>query len=84
MSHRPLTIGLIIVALTAATAHAITYYVDADSPNDGPGNDWEHAFHHLQNALAVAIDGDEIRIAEGTHRPDESTANPTGTGSRTA
>ena len=79
----PLTLAAVL-SIAAISADATVYYVDADSPNDGPGNDWEHAYHYLQDALAAAGGGDEIRVAQGIHRPDESTGNPTGTGARDA
>ncbi|MBN2270814.1 MAG: hypothetical protein JXN61_09385 [Sedimentisphaerales bacterium] len=47
------------------------YYVDADAL--GPTRDglsWATAFNHLQDALALAWHGDEIRVAQGIYRPD--------------
>ncbi|MHC4314737.1 MAG: right-handed parallel beta-helix repeat-containing protein [Planctomycetota bacterium] len=41
-------------------------------------------YRYLQNALGAAVSGDEIRVAQGIYRPDEDSAHPTGTGSRTA
>ena len=87
MRHSRWSVSLSTLAVAfglAGTAQAAVYYVDADSPNDGPGNDWEHAFHYLQNALAVASGIDRIRVAQGTYRPDEDSANPGGTGDRSA
>ena len=82
---RYITIGLPFVVGLAGLAQAqMVLYVDGDSPTNGPGYDWGHAYHYLQDALAVASSGDEIRVAEGTYRPDESTANPPGTGNREA
>lgn len=49
-----------------------TYYVDPDAP--GPfhnGTSWKWAFTNLQDALAVAVSGDTILVAEGTYKPDE-------------
>jgi hypothetical protein len=49
-----------------------TYYVDKDAP--GPfhnGTSWKWAFTNLQDALAVAVSGDTILVAEGTYKPDE-------------
>ena len=46
-------------------------HVDADAP--GPVHDgvtWTTAFLTLQDALAVAVAGDEIVMAEGTYKPD--------------
>ena len=59
-------------------------YVDDDAPLGGDGSSWETAFKFLQDALAVALAGDEIHVAQGTHRPDRDAANPNGTGARTA
>jgi hypothetical protein len=48
------------------------YHVDADAP--GPvhdGKSWATALRTLQDALAAAGPGDEIRVAEGVYRPDQ-------------
>ena len=59
---RHITIGLALLAVLAASAQGqAVLYVDGYSPADGPGNDWEHAYHYLQDALSVAVSGDEIR-----------------------
>lgn len=45
-------------------------YVDKDSPSTSPdGSGWSRAYRQLQDALAVAWSGDQIRVAEGTYRP---------------
>jgi hypothetical protein len=47
-------------------------YVDADAPHAFPnGSSWFRAFRSLQNALAAASAGDEIRVAQGVYKPDE-------------
>ncbi len=83
---RCIILGLASVIVLASLAHAQTVlHVDAGSPNDGPGNDWEHAYHYLQDALtAAASPGYEIRVTGGIHYPDESTVDPNGTDDRTA
>ena len=48
------------------------------------GSTWETAHQHLQDALAQAIAGDQVWVAEGVYRPDESFASPSGTGNRSA
>ena len=48
------------------------YHVDADAP--GPihnGSSWATAFLTLQDALAVAAEGDEILVAEGVYKADQ-------------
>jgi hypothetical protein len=60
------------------------YYVDDDSPTVGDGASWSTAFRYLQDALAVAAAGDQIRVAAGTYYPDRSAAAPQGTGDRNA
>ncbi len=46
---------------------------------------WNSAFRHLQNGLTAAQSSGaaEVRVAQGTHRPDESSVAPNGNGSRT-
>jgi hypothetical protein len=63
---------------------ASTWYVDADSPPAGDGLTWETGFRFINDALVLAVSGDEIHVAQGTYRPDEREAFPTGTGVRTA
>ncbi len=47
-------------------------YVDADSAcSSDCGGSWATAYPTLQDALAVAVSGDEIWIAEGVYYPDE-------------
>jgi hypothetical protein len=59
-------------------------YVDADANGANTGSSWTDAFVRLQDALAVASSGDEVRVADGIYRPDEDFANPQGSGSREA
>ncbi|HUT30516.1 MAG TPA: hypothetical protein VMX13_12050 [Sedimentisphaerales bacterium] len=69
---------LLLWAAGAAGARSI--YVDADANGAGTGWSWADAFVRLQDALAVASKGDEVRVAEGIYRPDEDSANPDGSG----
>ncbi|MHC4676835.1 MAG: choice-of-anchor Q domain-containing protein, partial [Planctomycetota bacterium] len=49
----------------------IIIYVDAAATGENNGSSWEHAYKYLQDALAYAIYGDEIRVADGIYFPDE-------------
>jgi len=74
-----------LVSFGAENALAQTIrYVDAAATGAADGSSWCDAFVHLQDALAVAVAGDTIRVADGTYRPDRSAANPAGTGDRAA
>lgn len=67
-----------------STAAGGTIYVDADASGSNNGSSWADAYNYLQDALAVAGFDNEIWVAEGIYKPDEDTANPGGTGDRTA
>ena len=88
MKKSQLVLVLVFVLAAGGTAGGRIIYVDANAP--GPAHDgssWANAYNCLQDALAYARpnpDVNEIRVAQGTYRPDEDTAHPNGTGERTA
>lgn len=49
----------------------VVLFVDPDSPAPAGGLTWETAYHRLELAIAAAVlAGTEIRVAQGTYRPD--------------
>lgn len=76
---------LAMIAFFVISSNALageTLYVDDDAANGGDGASWDTAYRFLQDALAEASGGgsSEIRIAQGTYKPDRDEANPNGTG----
>jgi hypothetical protein len=62
--------GLVLL-LTICTAKADKIiYVDDDTVGANNGSSWADAYNYLQDALDVAHEGDEIRVAQGIYRPD--------------
>ena len=51
-----------------------TIYVDSTAEGDQDGSSWEDAFMDLQDALAIAEDGDEVWVAAGVYTPGENRA----------
>jgi len=51
------------------------FYVDDDAPPGGDGSTWAAAFGDLRDATDIALPGDEIRVAEGTYKPDRGTGD---------
>lgn len=61
-----LLVGLVLAACCVSASCAVVY-VKWDSPNDGPGNDWSHAYHTVSAGLIAAAPGDEVWVAAGTY-----------------
>lgn len=57
------------------TARATVWYVDDSVAASGDGLSWNTAFQTLQEALAVAASGDEIRVGMGTYVPGNASAD---------
>ncbi|MHC4112562.1 MAG: hypothetical protein ACYSUY_15935 [Planctomycetota bacterium] len=62
----------------------VTIIVDADANGANDGSNWADAYNYLQDALAIARYGDEIRTAKGTYTPDSNSTDPNGSGDRKA
>lgn len=82
-SKAPWLAVLAAVLLAGAEAQA-QVFVDDDALPGGDGSSWATAHRFLQDALATAGAGTEIRVARGGYRPDRSAAAPDGSGDRSA
>ena len=78
--------GVLAAAVSATGANGPVLFVDDDAPPGGKGSSWQTAYRHLQDALAAASNPargiSEIRVADGTYRPDRTADDPLGTGDR--
>jgi hypothetical protein len=83
MSSRHLMI-VAAVGVFSSAIHADTIYVDDDAPLGGDGLSWGTAYQFLQDALANAAGVTEIRVAQGTYKPDQDEAGNVTPGDRTA
>ena len=69
LRFRFLLVVPVMVALLATSAASSIIRVKWDSPTDGPGNDWDHAYHTITAAHNAAIAGDEIWVAGDEAHP---------------
>jgi len=62
---------LAMLGLDGTIAIGQTIFVDTNAPRTNDGSSWENAYIYLQDALAAAQSGDEIRVAQGIYKPDQ-------------
>ncbi len=56
------------IAVLHAGVYAEIHYVDTNSPSpSAPYTNWITAAHHIQSAIDIALDGDEILVADGIY-----------------
>jgi predicted outer membrane repeat protein len=69
MSSRSV-LTVLVTAAFSSVATADVLFVDDDADLGGDGSSWATAFRFLQDALADAEPGAEIRLGQGTYTPD--------------
>jgi len=65
-------ISILLLALWSISGFALAqtrYYVDVNAGGQGNGQSWSDAFIDLHDALALALLGDEIWVAQGEYYP---------------
>lgn len=65
---------LVVMGITRGALGGTIIHVDPRAPGNNNGIDWANAHTALQNAIARAQAGDEIRVAQGVYKPDVGTA----------
>jgi predicted outer membrane repeat protein len=66
----PLLLGLCFLWF-ASWVNAKTIFVNYAATGTNNGSSWKNAFVHLQDALAVALENDNIWVSRGIYYPDE-------------
>ena len=64
--------GALLCAATAPGAG--TLYVDLGGTSAGPGTTWSNAFHTIQGAVDVALEGDTVLVSNGVYSTAQTVA----------
>ena len=67
---------LLLLWTNAPFANGQIIYVDADANDANDGTSWANAYNYLQEAMAHASHGDEIRVAQGIYKPWPPATSP--------
>lgn len=68
-----------VLVFSVTSSNASVWYADAESTSAAPtGTNWCDAYRNLQDALAAASFGDEVRVADGVYRPDDGAGQTVG------
>ena len=70
------SLAAVVYLLAACSAWGKVIYVDDDAPTGGDGTSWTTAYRFLQDALTnpeASGEAVEVRVAQGTYRPDQGT-----------
>ncbi|MHC5002594.1 MAG: right-handed parallel beta-helix repeat-containing protein, partial [Planctomycetota bacterium] len=73
----------LFLALAPGAAADVLVYVDDDAAPGGDGSGWDRPLRFLQDAITAAgsrTEPVEIRVAQGTYRPDRRAGRPEGDG----
>ena len=62
----------LLPALLSAQNIVRIIYVDDNAPGANNGTSWFNAYNFLQDALAVAQQGDALYVAQGVYRPNQA------------
>jgi hypothetical protein len=66
-----LAVSVLLLAMLSTAAVGKIIYVDDDATGANDGSNWVDAYPCIQNALANAVYGDEVRVAKGIYQPDK-------------
>lgn len=79
-----LLMSVFLVGFMSGSAAGAIRYVDGGATGANNGSTWADAHIFLSDAISAAGWSDEIWVAAGTYKPDQSTEKPSGSRVRTA
>lgn len=68
--------GVAVIDIGAVEARNRVFYVKQDATGSGTGGTWADAMTDVSMALAQAVDGDRVLVAEGVYYPNQNSTDP--------